>query len=62
MSDALSKTVPIWCSVLNRLLFPNQKEHHSIILDERYVGQDERKEIESRLEGFAKDTKVWYLH
>ena len=31
-SDALSKTIPIWCAVLNRLLFPNDAESREIVL------------------------------
>lgn len=52
MPDALSKTIPIWCSVLNRLLFPNQTESHDLYTSPQVVPYPEHAQIASLLPSF----------
>lgn len=52
MPDALSKTVPIWCCVLNRMLFP-EYEVHSLHTPPQSVSASEHSQIEARLDGFV---------
>lgn len=56
MPDALSKTVPIWCAIMNRALF----DHHSsrLYTPSGVVGESEHAQIEARLDGFLEDAKV----
>ncbi|KAI1415140.1 initiator tRNA phosphoribosyl transferase [Hypoxylon sp. FL1857] len=49
MPDALSKTVPIWCCVLNRALFPNAPAFHELYTPPNAVSQSEHSQIESRI-------------
>ncbi|KAK5694179.1 tRNA A64-2'-O-ribosylphosphate transferase [Elasticomyces elasticus] len=49
MPDALSKTVPIWIAVLNRLLFPEHTESHALRTPAEVVSLSEHSQIESRL-------------
>ena len=58
MPDALSKTVPIWCVVLNRLLFEDRPDSHELRVPEDAVGASERSQIESRIDGLVNDAKV----
>ena len=58
MPDALSKTVPIWCAVLNRLLFQNMPWSHALRTSAQAVGRSEHAQIEARLDSFVEDTKV----
>ncbi|KAI0774826.1 initiator tRNA phosphoribosyl transferase [Trametes elegans] len=59
--DALSKTVPIWCAVINRamlLLHPEKTEHEEEWDTELYcppgaVSEQERVQIEARLDEWA---------
>ncbi|CAL5872012.1 uncharacterized protein PFLUO_LOCUS6269 [Penicillium psychrofluorescens] len=53
MPDALSKTVPIWCAVLNRALFPSETAYHPVQLPPNYLGVSEESQIESRIDGFV---------
>jgi len=52
MPDALSKTIPIWCSVLNRALFPDPTECHELFTPPQVVCSSEHAQITARLEGF----------
>jgi tRNA A64-2'-O-ribosylphosphate transferase len=52
MPDALSKTIPIWCSVLNRALFPDPSECHELFTPPQVVYSSEHAQITTRLEGF----------
>jgi len=58
MPDALSKTIPIWCSVFNRLLFPGLPLSHKLRVPVDIVGSSEQGQIEARLERFVEDAKV----
>ncbi|PSR94307.1 tRNA A64-2'-O-ribosylphosphate transferase [Coniella lustricola] len=54
MPDALSKTIPIWCCVLNRALFPDQPEHHGLYVPPNAVSDSERSQALARIpEGLA---------
>ncbi|KAJ5619269.1 hypothetical protein N7510_003253 [Penicillium lagena] len=53
MPDALSKTIPIWCAVLNRALFPSETAYHPVQLPPNYLGVSEESQIESRIDGFV---------
>lgn len=58
MPDALSKTVPIWCAVLNRALFPTETAFHPVQLPPNYLGESEESQIEYRIDGFVSSLKV----
>ncbi|KAL1691818.1 initiator tRNA phosphoribosyl transferase [Schizophyllum commune] len=63
MPDALSKTVPIWCSVINRAVLkrnPEAYEHRGLWDTALYtpplvVSRQEHAQIEERLDGWATD-------
>lgn len=52
MPDAFSKTVPIWCAVINRALFPEQQQFHHIQVPGIDLPQTEIAQISSRLDTF----------
>lgn len=58
MPDALSKTVPIWCAVVNRALFPSETAYHAVDFPPDYLGPSEESQIENRIDGFVKSLKV----
>jgi len=53
MPDALSKTIPIWCSVLNRFLFPNDTRFHDLYTPPQVVSESEHVQISSLLPSFV---------
>ncbi|KAK0728116.1 tRNA A64-2'-O-ribosylphosphate transferase [Lasiosphaeria miniovina] len=54
--DALSKTVPIWCAVLNRALFPSAPTAwHALHVPPNVVSLSEQSQIEARLPRFVAD-------
>lgn len=57
MPDALSKTVPIWCCVMNRAIFP-ETGPHKLYTPPTAVSASEHAQIEKRLEGFVRDFLV----
>ncbi|EAW12796.1 initiator tRNA phosphoribosyl transferase family protein [Aspergillus clavatus NRRL 1] len=57
MPDALSKTVPIWCAVMNRALFPSDTAYHAVQLPPNFLGASEGSQIELRIGGFVKSLK-----
>ena len=59
MPDALSKTVPIWCTVINRLLFQERHDSHKLRIPPEAVGASEHAQIESRINGFVEEIKVY---
>ncbi|MCJ1248174.1 hypothetical protein MMC30_005391 [Trapelia coarctata] len=59
--DALSKTVPIWCTVMNRLLFPEIPASHVLYTPSNVVGQSEHAQIEDRLAGFVENITGLHL-
>lgn len=58
MPDALAKTVPIWCVVLNRLLFEDNKAGYKLYFPSGVVGPSERVQIIAKLGSFVADAKV----
>lgn len=58
MPDALSKTVPIWCAVMNRALFPAETEYHAVRFPPNFLGASEESQIEDRINGFVDSFKV----
>lgn len=60
MPDALAKTVPIWCVVLNRLLFEDNKAgyDYELYVPSDVVGPSERIQIIARMGRFVADAKV----
>ena len=58
MPDALSKTIPIWCAVLNRLLFEDDWDMQNLHTPEWAVGASEHAQIEARLDDFVQGAKV----
>lgn len=58
MPDALSKTIPIWCAVFNRALFPSETAYHSVELPPNYLGPSEESQIAKRIDGFVHTFKV----
>ncbi|KAI4252935.1 MAG: hypothetical protein L6R42_007771 [Xanthoria sp. 1 TBL-2021] len=57
MPDALSKTIPIWCAVMNRLLFDDQGQNIGLQTPTAVVAPSEQSQIEFRLDGFVADAK-----
>lgn len=57
MPDALSKTIPIWISVLNQVLFPEKKEFHAVKTPEVVISHSEHAQIAEHLASFAADLR-----
>lgn len=49
MPDALSKTIPMWCCVLNRALFPDRPEFHDLYVPPSAVSDSEKSQMLSRI-------------
>ena len=58
MPDALSKTIPIWCAVINLLLFGETDESHKLKMPKDLVGTSEHAQVKALLHGFVEDVKV----
>jgi tRNA A64-2'-O-ribosylphosphate transferase len=52
MPDALSKTIPIWCAIMNMTLFPDMPEYHQLHVPPQVISPSEKAQIEDRLTGF----------
>ncbi|KAK0285679.1 tRNA A64-2'-O-ribosylphosphate transferase [Friedmanniomyces endolithicus] len=57
MPDALSRTVPIWITVFNRLLFPQEREYHGLQTPPEVVSLSEHAQIEARIPGFVESLR-----
>ncbi|KAL8941017.1 MAG: hypothetical protein Q9216_002497 [Gyalolechia sp. 2 TL-2023] len=57
MPDALSKTVPVWCAVMNRLLFKPEHQDLRLYTPEDVVSLSEHAQIEARLDRFLDEAK-----
>lgn len=57
MPDALCKTVPIWVSVLNRLLFPDEPISHVLRTPKDIVSKSEHSQIDQRLPRFVEEVR-----
>ncbi|KAL8647000.1 MAG: hypothetical protein Q9210_005812, partial [Variospora velana] len=62
MPDALSKTVPIWCAVMNRLLLGENCESRGIYTSEDVVSPSEHSQIQARLNTFVEEAKQLHLN
>jgi tRNA A64-2'-O-ribosylphosphate transferase len=51
MPDALSKTIPIWCCVLNHALFPDDVEKHGLFTPPNVVSESEHAQINAKIPG-----------
>lgn len=58
MPDALSKTVPIWCEVMNSLLLGENYGSTGIYTPEDVVSPSEHSQIQARLDSFVEEAKV----
>lgn len=58
MPDALSKTVPIWCAIINRLLLEGDVPHSGLFTPSAVVGPSEHSQMEARLDGFIEKARV----
>lgn len=58
MPDALSKTVPIWCAVVNRALFPSETDYHAVEFPPEYLPASEESQIENRIDSFVQSLMV----
>lgn len=61
MPDALAKTVPIWCCVMNRLLFRDERGKMELFTPENVVGMSEHAQINARIDSFVTDLEVSQL-
>ncbi|KAL8761959.1 MAG: hypothetical protein Q9184_001973 [Pyrenodesmia sp. 2 TL-2023] len=61
MPDALSKTVPIWCAVMNRLLLERDVPLSGLFTPGAVVGPSEHSQIETRLDGFVEKARSLQL-
>ncbi|KAI9662051.1 MAG: hypothetical protein M1831_002966 [Alyxoria varia] len=57
LPDALAKTIPIWCAVLNRLLFPEVAESHSLVVLPEIVSASEKSRMEAKLDEWVENAK-----
>jgi tRNA A64-2'-O-ribosylphosphate transferase len=53
MPDALSKTVPIWCAVINHALFPDRQDVHKIHVPPQVVSESELSQINGRFKTYT---------
>lgn len=58
MPDALSKTVPIWCTVINRLVFDELLGAHELQVPVDVVGASEYAQIRAQIDRFLRDAQV----
>lgn len=49
MPDALSKTIPLWCCVLNRALFPDNPEYHNLYTPPTTISPSEHAQMLARI-------------
>ncbi|TKX25996.1 Rit1 N-terminal domain-containing protein [Elsinoe australis] len=61
MPDALSKTVPIWACVWNRLLFSDDRAACKLSTPSEVIGESEHAQIELRIDGFVRDLQALNL-
>lgn len=57
MPDSLSKTVPVWCCVINRALFPELTDSHGLYVPPNVVSDSEKSQMLSRVPGFVDSLK-----
>jgi tRNA A64-2'-O-ribosylphosphate transferase len=59
MPDALSKTIPIWCCVINRAIFGAEGKH-AMYTPPQAVSSSENAQISSKIDGFVRQFLVRY--
>ncbi|KAK6502519.1 hypothetical protein TWF506_003100 [Arthrobotrys conoides] len=60
--DALSKTVPIWCAVMNSVLFPGSSEGGAKVeLPDNAVSASEKAQISKLIDGFSNQLRELQL-
>jgi len=62
MPDALSKTAPIWCAIINRILFPDNSQCHVLRTPPSAVSLSENSQIEARLDSFVAQFRTLKLN
>jgi tRNA A64-2'-O-ribosylphosphate transferase len=61
MPDALSKTVPLWCCVINRAVFGSElKQGLDLFTPPQAVSASEHTQIEKRVDGFVRQFLVCF--
>ena len=55
--DALSKTIPIWCSVLNRVLFPSLPASHTLHVPPQAVSASEHSQMVALIPSFVESLR-----
>jgi tRNA A64-2'-O-ribosylphosphate transferase len=59
MPDALSKTIPTWCCVINRAVFGTpEKDEMRLFTPPQAVGESEHAQMEKRIDGFVRQFLV----
>ena len=58
MPDALSKTIPIWCAVWNRVLFPTRCAQHVTFTPPKIVSKSEKAQMDAGLENWVEEVLV----
>ncbi|KAK8136260.1 initiator tRNA phosphoribosyl transferase [Apiospora sp. TS-2023a] len=54
MPDALSKTIPTWCCVLNRALFPEENgDKHALFTPPHVVSESEHAQMQAKIPDFV---------
>ncbi|CAK7220685.1 tRNA A64-2'-O-ribosylphosphate transferase [Sporothrix curviconia] len=53
MPDALSKTIPLWCCVLNRARFPDNADYHALYTPPGVVSASEHSQMLTRVPVFV---------
>ncbi|KAG9196090.1 tRNA A64-2'-O-ribosylphosphate transferase [Alternaria panax] len=55
MPDALSKTIPTWCCVINRVVFgAREKDEMGLFTPPQAVSESEHAQMEKRIDGFVR--------
>ncbi|KAL9588599.1 MAG: hypothetical protein Q9203_002603, partial [Teloschistes exilis] len=61
MPDALSKTIPIWCAVMNRLLFEEKSQEFRLYTPDAVVSRSEHSQIEARIPALVEEAENGYI-
>ncbi|KAF7957994.1 hypothetical protein EAE96_003561 [Botrytis aclada] len=61
MPDALSKTIPIWCCVLNRVFFPDISTAHKLYAPPQVVSDSEQAQMASLIPQFVQAFQTLHL-
>jgi len=61
MPDALSKTIPVWCSVVNQFLFPDLQDSHKLYTPPQVVSDTEHAQISNLLPSFLESLEALHI-